>query len=184
VVPGSSMLWPGISAALSAGGLNSRRWARRSAVARVGSCSPGPRAMAGWSISGPRITRRRLPAGGRFWRSTCTSIPTTSTSALRPPPMSTLSCRRSAGRLLTGSTGSSKRRPEPAIVDAANPSGLPRVGWSAWGSIDGESSALGTIARCIGSHKRLGPRTASTSAVVGRSSHALTALEGEQGEHR
>src|SRR5919106_1006761 len=155
--PSSSMRWPGTSGASSAGAPSSPRWGRRSAAARAGSCSPGRPATASSSISGPRTTPRRLRAGGRFWRSTCTSIPTTSTSVPRLPPTSTLSCRQSAGPLPTGSTGTSGRRPELRALRcrASSHHDLPRFtrlhsAWCLLGHIKLLSEPMGTDMSRVG----------------------------------
>src|SRR4051812_38630313 len=74
-----------ISALMTAGGRNSSRWARRSAAGQVGCCSHGRRGTANSSINGRQIIATLSPEARRFLRSTCTSIPITSTSAPRQP---------------------------------------------------------------------------------------------------
>ncbi len=68
---------------MDAGAPNSSPWARRSAAGPDGCCWHGPRATASLSISGHPTTAIRWRAARQSWPWTCTSTPTTSTSAPR-----------------------------------------------------------------------------------------------------
>src|SRR5947209_1011466 len=69
------------------------------------------RAIAASSTSTPRSTARPWPAACRSSRSTCTSTPTTSTSARTPRPTSTHSCATSTGRRSRAGTRTRARSP-------------------------------------------------------------------------
>src|SRR5262249_33899898 len=78
---------------------NSLRWERRLAAVRAGFYCRGLPAIASSSINGRQITATRSPVVRQSWRSTCTSIPITSTSARRRQLTSTLLCPSSVGKI-------------------------------------------------------------------------------------
>ena len=86
---------------LSVGATSSSRWAKRLPAVRGGSCWFTCHETGALSINTRPSTTRPFPLASRSWRSTCTSMHITSTSARMRWRISTPSCATSTGRPLS-----------------------------------------------------------------------------------
>ena len=93
----------------------------------LGAADASSRARARWSTSGPPTTPMRWPAACRSWRWTCTSTPTTWTSARRPAPTSMPSWPTSTGRRSTSATSTPCTRPASRSAAAQDEIGRRRA---------------------------------------------------------